>query len=60
MTSKTKLNLGMKVFIFPPMESGAGNSLEGIYKNSNPNLGPHHTLPKISVVRGEGHCYQPT
>lgn len=49
------------MFIFLRMESGADNSLEGIYKNNNPNLGSHHTLPKISVVRGgEGHRYQPT
>lgn len=61
MSSQTKLNLGAKMFIFLRMESGADNSLEGIYKNSNPNLGSHHTLPKISVVRGgEGHRYQPT
>lgn len=48
MSSQRKLNLEKKMFGFLTMEN---SSLEGIYMNSNPKLGLHHALPKISGVR---------
>lgn len=51
MSSQRKLNLEKKMFAFLTTESSDDNSLEGIYMNSNPKLGLHHDLPKISGVR---------
>lgn len=50
MCFQRKLNLEKKTFAFLTMETD-DNSLKGIYMNSNPKLGLHHALPKISRLR---------